>query len=147
MIFRVLVAVLLLGPALAAEVRGGEMEEQLMEADRRFCADVQEGGAEAWALWFAEDGVQFPTEGRVEGRAEILALMEESFVPGAPALRWEPTEVAVAASGELGWTVGRWRLVREEEVLRRGNYVTLWKRDAEGRWKVAVDIGNRDPEE
>jgi ketosteroid isomerase-like protein len=122
--------------------------EPLMEADRAFCRDVQENGAEAWASWFAEDGVQFPASGRVEGRDAIRALMTPVFAPGAPALLWEPTDAVLTASGELGYTLGKWRLVAAEgdSVLGTGNYVTIWRR-IDGEWKVVVDIGNSDPEE
>jgi ketosteroid isomerase-like protein len=27
--------------------------------------------------------------------------------------------------------------------VARGNYVTLWRRQSDGTWKVAADIGNQ----
>ena len=30
----------------------------------------------------------------------------------------------------------------DEEVVDRSMYLTVWKRDAHGQWKVAVDVGN-----
>ena len=122
--------------------------EPLMTADRAFCADVQERGAEAWASWFAEDGVQFPSKGRVEGREAIQALMTPVFAEGSPRLLWDPTDAVLTASGELGYTLGKWRLLAadSDSVLGTGNYVTIW-RMIDGAWKVAVDIGNSDPDE
>lgn len=55
-----------------------------------------------------------------------------------------------AASGDLGCTIGRWasRALGKDgrwTVQGRGNYVTIWRRERDGSWKVAVDVGNADP--
>jgi len=28
---------------------------------------------------------------------------------------------------------------------RRGKYITIWRKQADGRWKVAADLGNQGP--
>ena len=39
----------------------------------------------------------------------------------------------------------RCRAVRVMAADGAGNYVTIWRRQGDGSWKVAVDIGNADP--
>jgi ketosteroid isomerase-like protein len=121
--------------------------EALMEADRQFARDTAARGADGWAETFLENGVMFPQAGRVEGREAIRKRMAGAFAPENPRLLWEPTDATVAASGELGYTLGHWRSVTagaagEDSILAAGNYVSIWKKDADGAWKVAVDIGN-----
>lgn len=148
------VAVLFSGLCLLAPSRtpaSGDDREALMEADRQFARDTAARGADGWAETFRSDGVMFPQAGRVDGREAIRKRMEGAFKPGNPRLVWDPTEATVAASGELGYTLGRWRMVAanaagEDSTLAEGNYVSIWKKDADGAWKVAVDIGNDDPE-
>jgi ketosteroid isomerase-like protein len=52
-----------------------------------------------------------------------------------------------AASGDIGYTLGHWETVLRTPVgdstLGRGHYVTLWRRQPDGTWKVALDIGNQ----
>ena len=75
--------------------------------------------------------------------------MEPAFADTTRRLVWHPVSAVAAASGELGYTIGRW----ESRVLGAagqwtatgsGNYVTVWHQQADGSWKVAVDIGNQD---
>lgn len=118
----------------------------LMEADRTFAAAVDTGGSRAWARWFAEDGrmVQ-PGVGMVEGRDDIEDLMGALDDP-AFSMAWEPDHAEVAASGDLGWTTGTYVARRAEPgaegTRQTGRYVSIWRKDADGRWKVVMDLGN-----
>ena len=119
--------------------------EALMEADRAFAAAVAEGGAEAWVSWFAEDGAQIqPGVGEVRGRDALRELMAGLDDPTFT-LRWEPRRADVAASGDLGWTTGDF--VSEgvgpagEPRRGQGRYVSIWRRQADGSWKVVLDVG------
>jgi ketosteroid isomerase-like protein len=91
----------------------------LMEADRAFAAAVAEGGSEAWASWFADDGVS---------------------------LHWEPLRADIAASGDLGWTTGTYlsEARGEDGTVNRGEgrYVSIWRLQEDGSWKVVMDLGN-----
>jgi len=118
----------------------------LMEADRAFAAAVAEGGSDAWVSWFAEDGAMIqPGLGEIRGHSAILPVMAGLDQPGV-SLRWEPERAEIAASGELGWTTGSY--VSESpgpdgEVQRgTGRYVTIWRLQADGSWRVAMDLGN-----
>jgi ketosteroid isomerase-like protein len=91
----------------------------------------------------------FPPKGRVDGREEIREIMVPAFGPEQPRLTWDPISATIAASGDLGYTIGRWESIGtsvsgEDSVLATGNYVTIWEKDPEEGWRVAVDIGNRD---
>ena len=60
-----------------------------------------------------------------------------------------PTSAEVSASGDLAYTIGRWEVLTTDDSGSEnsggtGNYVTIWRRQADGSWKVAVDIGNND---
>jgi len=130
-------------PDLAAE------RAALMQADRAFAAATLERGGDGWADFFAEDGVMFPPSGRVDGREDIREAMIDAFTPGIPSLEWEPNTAVVAAAADLGYTLGRWRSISRtaaglDSVRATGNYVTFWRKNAEGQWRVALDIGNRD---
>jgi len=121
----------------------------LLRADSLFAVQTAARGAEGWADFFDVSGIQFPSSGRIEGREAIRAYMAPAFGPDQPRLEWHPTEAHVGAGAELGYTLGRWQSVRAtpagiDTVLGEGNYVTIWRKTAEGEWRVAVDIGNTD---
>lgn len=118
----------------------------LMEADRAFAADVAERGTEAWVSWFATDGAQIqPGSGEIVGHDAIRTLMAGLDDPNLT-LTWEPLRADIAASGDLGWTTGSYvseAVGADGEVqLGQGRYVTIWRKQADGSWKVVMDLGN-----
>jgi ketosteroid isomerase-like protein len=144
----VLVASLLLVPGCTKEIDLSGGRDSLLEADRDFAAQLAEEGSGAWADWFLEDGIMFPAQGRAEGREAIRRIMQIYDKPHR--LVMEPSEAFVAASGDLGYTIGRWRSLggsSGDSLLASGNYLSIWKKDPAGRWRMAVDIGNPDPGE
>lgn len=117
----------------------------LMDADRAFAAAVAEDGADAWAAWFAEDGAMIQAGvGEVRGRDAIREAVAYLDRPGL-SLQWEPERADIAASGDLGWTTGSWQLRQEGPdgpIASRGRYVSIWRRQPVGSWKVVMDLGN-----
>lgn len=119
--------------------------EAIMEADREFARDVAEQGVDGWVPWFAEDGAMIQSGvGEVRGHAAIQERMAPAFE--ASELTWEPVRADVGSGGDLGYTVGTWEARGPgpdgELQASRGMYVTIWKRQADGSWKIVMDLGN-----
>jgi uncharacterized protein (TIGR02246 family) len=137
----------LLGFACAAPWAPPPDPSELVEADRLFYEETRARGAEGWAAWFAEQGRMYREVGYVDGRDAIREAMEPAFADSSRELRWAADTAVVAASGELGYTLGHWELVLKtaagDSIAGRGNYVTIWQRQSDGTWKVAADIGNQ----
>jgi len=54
----------------------------------------------------------------------------------------------VSRSGDLGYTTGPWEFRQngiDDKEVAYGNFVTLWKKQADGTWKVLVDLGISNP--
>jgi ketosteroid isomerase-like protein len=117
-----------------------------MRADEEFAKATGAKGADGWASFFADSGAMFPRNGVVAGRERIRSFMTRAFADSTHKLRWRPVSAVVARSGDLGYTVGGWESVESaggrDSVVARGNYVTIWRTQRDGSWKVAVDIGN-----
>jgi ketosteroid isomerase-like protein len=113
--------------------------DELWQAELDFVARTQERGAEGWTESFAEDGVQLvPGASPIRGRAAIL----ERASNGLPDdFTWEPLCAMVSNDETLGFTYGTWKAPGAT-----GMYTSIWRRDDEGRWVVAVDGGFADPE-
>ncbi|HLN55808.1 MAG TPA: hypothetical protein VK207_07435 [Bacteroidales bacterium] len=54
-------------------------------------------------------------------------------------LTWEAQGSAMARSADLGYTYG---IV--ESKGKKGNFVRIWKKNAEGEWKITIDMFNID---
>jgi ketosteroid isomerase-like protein len=139
-------ALLLCGCAAEAPPPAPADPALLMEADRQFAADVAEGGTDAWVSWIAADGAQIvPNAGEIRGHDAIHDLMADLDDP-TYSLKWEPLRADIAASGDLGWTTGSFvsEVTAADGTTRRGQgrYVTIWRKQADGSWKVVMDLGN-----
>ena len=133
--------------ACAACSSGPVDPEELMEADRDFARRVAEGGLAEWGESFADDAVLLPRDGpNVRGRAGIRDFMAAAFDTPGFRLSWVPEGAAIAESGDLGYTWGSFEQQLPGAggalVTTRGKYVTIWRREADGTWKVTLDMGN-----
>ena len=129
--------------------------EALMEVDREFSQVFAEEGVDGWVSFFDEKGIQMPAGAATAwGREEVERLARRLFdAPNFTSMSWEPVYAQVAAagdsSGDLGYTLGNYIArgidAEGQEVAQRGNYVTIWRKQEDGSWKVALDTGNAGP--
>lgn len=125
-----------------------QYEAELIEADRAFAASMAEGGLEAWVQHFAPEGAMISGQGEITGEPYIRAAMAPVLTDSTVVFTWAPQRARVAESGELGYTVGDYRISRRDsmgqvaETLDRGKYVSIWRRQPDGNWKVVADIGS-----
>ena len=85
------------------------------------------------------------------GQADGSSWRRGGFAPATAtviAATWQPTKVEVAKSGDLGYSTGTNTITMNDEkgkpVTTKGKYATIWKKMADGSWKVIVDIANDD---
>lgn len=125
-------------------------ERALLEADRRFAADVRAHGLDAWIAAFDEHGSQVDERFTpITGHAAIREHMRGLFADPTLRLVWEPDDARVSEAGNLGSTSGRFHLFRvgasgAEETLERGRYFDVWRRLDDGSWKLLYDVGEPD---
>lgn len=55
-------------------------------------------------------------------------------------LTWRPSFAKISKSGDWGFTTGPYEL-RSEETITYGDYVSVWKMNNKGVWKLAIDLG------
>ncbi|HUQ01692.1 MAG TPA: hypothetical protein VM261_04315 [Kofleriaceae bacterium] len=116
----------------------------LADADRRFAADTSRDGAQGWTPWFAPEGWMLRKNEKVEGHAAIAELMAPLLDDPHQKLLWEPIASGFAATGDVGFTVGEAHIVSAGEVVWYGAYVTIWKKQPDGSWRVLFDTGDDD---
>lgn len=110
----------------------------LVDAERAFARMARDVSMrDAFLSNLAEDGVVF-NPGPVNGRALWEARPQNDAL-----LAWEPVYAEVAASGDFGFTTGPWsyRADRTSAPVAFGHFVSIWKKDSDGAWRVALDIG------
>ena len=142
-------ATTLLGAVLMACGRAPDVaatRAALMDADRAFNRATAARRTDGWMEFFAEDGAMIRSAGTITGRAAIREDMAKAFADTSFTLTWEPRQAD--ASGDVGYTDGtyevRFRDAKGDAAVRTGRYLTVWKKQADGSWKVVRDIGVQD---
>jgi ketosteroid isomerase-like protein len=115
----------------------------LAAAETAFAAhSVREDMRAAFLAAFAPDGV-------FVRNAWVVSNDWLRDKPAPPiVLDWRPQYVEVAASGELGLSTGPWKITskaKPETPPTYGQFVSVWRREGAGPWKVAVDLGISHP--
>ncbi|MGH9385350.1 MAG: DUF4440 domain-containing protein [Vicinamibacterales bacterium] len=85
---------------------------------------------------------------KVSGTESISASTKDMMAAPGFSLQWVAQRAEVASSGDIGYTVGAYEIKMNNAAgnptSEKGKYVTVWKKQADGRWKVAEDIFNSD---
>lgn len=128
----------------AATAAGSGAQEALAKTERDFARQAAEQGVKAAFLaYLADDSIVF-RPGAVPGKSWV------SGHPNPPIrLSWRPTFVQVAQAGDLGYTTGPYELRStdpKDPSVGYGRFVTVWRRQPGGAWKVALDLGVPTPE-
>jgi len=76
-----------------------------------------------------------------EAQAAKVAAEKESGKPRPNVIRWKPLRADVSDSGDLGYTWGAAESGpgADGPFKPYGIYVTIWKRQADGKWKFVYD--------
>ena len=112
--------------------------KEVADAERAFSAASEKIGIkESFLQFLADDCVMF-NPGPVNGKELYRSR------PANPAyLTWQPTFVEAASSGDFGISTGPWeyRQSKSDSVISNGHYFSVWKKQSDGTWKVALDNG------
>lgn len=122
-------------------------KSEIIAADKAFSAMSSKQGAKAAFLYYVTQDAKLLGDIRTGPDAVNTTFRN---LPPTALLTWEPSYVDVSASGDLGYTWGRYRLSFPSAAkngtpyLQTGTYVTIWKRQPGGGWKFVLDGGNPD---
>ncbi len=113
--------------SVSVETQDIALFASFIDADARFVGNSVLHGpnaiAEAWGVFFAEDG---------------------------PAIKWRPQFVEILEDGKLALTRGPYRMTTHDEqgleTEHWGTFNSVWRLHEDGKWRVVFDAGS-DPDE
>lgn len=118
-------------------------KNELLDADIAFSKlSAQKGMKQAFIEFIDSNGVMLkPGHLPIIGAKAIDFLIQENDTEYT--LTWEPQFADAAASGDLGYTYGVYQLyIKATDTSIYGSYVSIWKKQHDGKWKFVLDSGN-----
>lgn len=134
-------------PLVDTTVKPGKV--LLFDLEARFAKDVLARGGPGFADWFAEDGVALGN-GAAPLVGKVAITKSANWDPKVYQLTWTPTDAMMGPSGDMGYTWGHFeghsKDANGNPVTTTGRYMTIWRIQPDGQWKVVLDAGaNEEP--
>ena len=107
--------------------------------ERGFARSMADRDLAAFGRFLADEAVFFQGPQRVlRGRGAVLEVWKRYFETPVAPFSWEPDDVEVLASGTLAATSGP---VRNPAGQVIGRFHSIWRREADGHWRIVFDRG------
>lgn len=122
-------------------------KQELIDTDIAFSKLSEEKGShQAFLAYWDDNGVLLrPNSYPVIGKNEIKKLYDKNL-DQSYTLTWKPLNADISQSCDLGFTYGIWTLTYNDKdgkiITEHGTYATVWRKNAAGNWKMALDTGN-----
>lgn len=119
------------------------LKMELLDADRSFSKMSEiKGMRTAYMEYIDSNGVLLrPNNFPVTGGDAVDLISQNN--DSSYTITWEPKSASIAASGELGYTYGVYSYKpKNTDNLLFGTYVTIWKKQPDGRWKFVLQTAN-----
>jgi ketosteroid isomerase-like protein len=120
------------GPAMTPE-------QQVEATERAFAATMARRDLPGFASFVDDEAVFFSGPMPLRGRDAVVAWWARYFGGAAAPFSWEPDQVVVLASGALAHSSGP---VRAPDGKPFARFDSIWRRQADGAWKIVFDKGS-----
>lgn len=134
-------------PAQSEEKETTQIRKALEEGGIKFVEAVNKGDAAAAAALYAEDALLMPPNSEmIKGRSAIQEFWQTSIQMGIKEVN--TTVIDIQIDEDLAYRVGKYTLTIQPQnhppVKDSGKFLDIWKRQADGSWKIQVDTWNSD---
>ncbi len=123
-------------------------KETLLETDRKLAKlSTEKGTVNALLQFMQDDAIVLPKFGHpIHGREsfrKIILQNQENNNYDIPV--WKPVFADISKSGDFGYTFGRYALPEPDTIkyedIKYNYYGSVWKRQQNGSWKLAIHTG------
>ena len=101
------------------------------------------------ASFYTDDVIGMEPDAPVVQGKENKQRIFETMIKEKAEVSWKPVKVEVARSGDLAYSWGTGKVSTRDKKGKvtetTGKYVSVWKKQADGGWKIAIDTMIPDP--
>jgi ketosteroid isomerase-like protein len=102
----------------------------------------EKGLAEAFSFYVADSGILNAGDSNFIGKQEVRKRFERTKYRNVR-LRWTPEFIDISESCDLAYTWGKYTYTYRDssgkEVVDKGIFHTVWKKQADGSWRFVWD--------
>ena len=136
----VCVALLPVTPGVAADAN----EKAVRDADEQWSKVAANKDLDKTVSFYADDAVVLPPNHAAVTTKDGIRNLWKGLFESLTDISWKTTRVEVAKSGDLGYLVGTYEMTMKDGTKDKGKYCEVWKKQADGKWKVGADMFSSD---
>ena len=119
--------------------------EKLKQLSKEWSQAASAGDVEKIVSYWADDAVLISAGQPVlNGKNAIRKMVEDSYKMPGFRIGWQPQSVVVSESGDMAYLIENSQISFTDStgkpVTINNKAVTIWRKQADGSWKNAVDI-------
>jgi uncharacterized protein (TIGR02246 family) len=125
--------------------------QKLLETDRAWSVQASAGkNADSVLTYWTDDArVVMPGAATLSGKEAIGKMVRGSMTTPGFHITWTPEQAFVSKSGDMGYTIGTNEVTAPDAkgklTTMPGRYLTVWRKDADGRWRCVQDFATPSP--
>jgi uncharacterized protein (TIGR02246 family) len=132
----------------ATSADAGAVREAIDSANSKFTDAMKRGDTTTMAANYSDDAiVMMPNVELWRGRDAVRKGFA-GFVSQGPVKEFKGKTEDVMVAGDVAVETGTYEMTVQpkggKEIKDKGKYITVWKRQADGSWKIVRDINNSD---
>jgi ketosteroid isomerase-like protein len=117
----------------------------LKKADQDWASATAARNLDQFMSFIHDDAYMCDLSGKwMHGKDAIKADWTKALADPTFKLSWTAESAEVSKSGDVGYTRGSFSGSQGNDTFS-GSYATVWKKDKDGKWRVAVDIASAAP--
>jgi uncharacterized protein (TIGR02246 family) len=132
-------------PAPAGAETLADVRRAIDRGNAQWAEGWAKGDAAMVAAIFADDGVQLAGNGKIIKGPQQIRDRQKAAMQGAdPGVKVTITTVSVWLDGDTAYETGKYKYEYKEKGkpgVDEGRYVTIWKHQKDGSWKLSMDMG------
>jgi uncharacterized protein (TIGR02246 family) len=130
--------------AEAASERLAEAKRAIDKGNAQWIEAWEKGNPEMVAAIFTDDALMLSQGGKVfKGRQQILQRQKEAMESVTRPITVSVVTVKIWLDGDTAYETGKYKYEyaeKDKPIKEEGRYVTMWKRQSDGLWKLSMDM-------
>ena len=123
-------------------------ESAVKETDEQWSKTALANDLDGTVAYYTDDASVLPPNALIATGKQAIRAVWVSLLNPHVTVSWQVTKADAAHSGELAYVTGVYQVSAKDAEGKamedRGKLVEVWKKQADGKWKVVTDIFNSD---
>jgi uncharacterized protein (TIGR02246 family) len=127
---------------------GAAGESAVKDQDAQWSKTAMANDLEGSVSYYSDDASMLPPNAPIATGKQAIRAVWASLLSPDVTVSWQVSKAEAAQSGELAYVMGVYSITAKNPKGKsqedRGKLVEVWKKQADGKWKVVADIFNSD---